>query len=495
VLVLAAPASAATKPYSVVICAFGADESCSPSLTSAVNAPAGVPVSASIVTMTATLKNENKTGSGINLGSANLTPPAGFNVSVGANPLSGPGTAIVDASGIVELRGMGLPAGGTETLTMTVSTPAATAGCTGASGTVASPCLWGILSKQSNDFSGSPGNNLNLKTSTSTLGTVFAQLQFGAEPHNATVGASITDTDYTPPPAGGPVTVDVTDSTGAIVASYVGNVTVALVDPVTGFPGEIFGALSGDTSEPASAGGVAKFSSLQVSAPGLGYSLQASTPDLPPAAGSTAFDIQQAGAVCSSSKKSCTTAATSTNWAAGGDGAINVTVTASPGPNSPPGTPELTESVDFGAWPSSERVNVCGGASAHFTFAGLTAAPGWLLTTTITTIDLELTQSNFNASVKAQEDCLAQLSPFTALQPGSNPPVLVPATPASATNPFPDGSTTHGYMGLEPDCGSKSNQVVQGTGPCVTNRTGTLQRGGGGTLTITDSSPVDRYVN
>src|SRR5262249_23630573 len=113
------------------------------------------------------------------------------------------------------------------------------------------------------------------------------------------------------------------------------------------------------------------------------------------------------------------------------------------------------------------------------------------LSASITTIDLGLTQNNFNASVKGQEICLAQTTPFKALDTTTNPPSLKDASPIL----LPD-DLTPGFIGLEPDCGTKSNQVVQFTCPSVTGRSGTLNRsGGGGTLTITDSSPVDRYIN
>lgn len=80
--VLSASAVAApSKPYSLVICALPGSETCAPTPTSTAALPAAVPAGAANLAMTATLTNENKPGTGITLGSANLTPPSGFTVT------------------------------------------------------------------------------------------------------------------------------------------------------------------------------------------------------------------------------------------------------------------------------------------------------------------------------------------------------------------------------------------------------------------------------
>jgi hypothetical protein len=471
-LALSAPASASTKPYSMVICALGTSETCAPSPTSPANQPAAVPAGVTSVSMTATFKNENKLGTGINLGSVNLTPPSGFPVSLGSSPLSGAGTAIVDSNGIIELRGLSLPPGGSETLTMSVNTPSSPpAVCT-----VALPCAWSVVAKQSNDFSGQPGNNLSMDGPTSDLNTVLARLQFGVQPHNVILGQAITSNDYAP---GSAVTAKVVDAGGAVVGSYDGPVTLTLNTP-DNVANPTPGTLGGTTTQNAS-GGVASFANLVVNLPANGYTVTASALDLPPAAGSNPFNAQQAAALCQLNA-SCGTEATSNNWPSG-DQSVDVKVNSSSGKAS-----ELAQSIDFGKWTAATRTLECGGASAHFAYQAFTTARP--LSATIITSDLELTKSNLNASVGAQEICLAQTSPFMAKDVSTKPPSLTPAP----TVTLPDG--TQGHAGLEPDCGTKSNQVPAGTGPCVTGRSAKLNNSGaGGTLTITDSSPSDRWVN
>jgi hypothetical protein len=256
-------------------------------------------------------------------------------------------------------------------------------------------------------------------------------------------------------------------------------VTLALTTP-TNPANPVDGTLSGTNPEFAS-GGVASFSDLHVDLAGNGYTLTASTPDVPPPASSDPFNVQQAAAICETNK-SCSTEAATANWATT-DGGIDVTVNASAGNSKS----ELAESTDFGFWPASVRTAECGGASAHFAYSSLTTPR--FLTSSITTTNLSLTNSNLNAAVNAQEICLAQSSPFMAKDESTNPPSLVPAQSVT----LPDG--TPGYAGLEPDCGTKSNQVPKGTGPCVTGRSGKLMPFGGGTVTIADSSPFDRYIN
>ena len=491
-LVFAASASAATKPYSLVICALGSSETCAPSQTlpAPLNQPAGVPAGATGVSMTAAFLNENKVGTGLNLGSSNLTAPSGFTVnsaSVGGSALpacsaSTPATTSCLNGNTVELRSLGLIPGAALTLAMTVTPPTTLTACT-----VASPCVWTVSSKQSNDFSGTPGNDLNVDANTSTLNTVLAQLQFApsSEPHNTRLGQAITDSDYNPPPpagTGGPVIVEVADANGTPVSSYDGAVTLTLTTPNNPFTNPNPATLSGTNPLNASAG-VARFSDLTVNDPGNGFTLTASTPasDMLTSTTSTLFNVQQAAALCAE-KKSCSAEATSTNSGVT-DGGIDVTVSSASGDTS-----ELAESIDFGNWPSATRINECGHASANFAYQAFSTQRS--ITSTITTTDLELTKKNLSASISAQDICLAETEPFMAKDESTNPVSLVPAQAVT----LPDGST--GFAGLEPDCGKKSNQVLLGTGPCVTARSGTLNSSGaGGTLTISDSSPNDRWVN
>jgi hypothetical protein len=341
-------------------------------------------------------------------------------------------------------------------------------------------CSWSAEVKQSNDFSGPPGNDLSFDPAHSAPYTVLAHLAFGAQPHNELLGQPITDSDYNP--SGGPVTVAIVDANGTTVPSYDGLISMSLNTPDNTFTNPNPATLGGTTSEAASSG-VATFADLTASAAGNGFTLTATSGDLPPSATSTAFNAQQDGTTCNENQP-CPrpVEATSLNWATT-DGGVDVKVDSSSGKAS-----ELSESVDFGDWTAATRTLECGGASAHFAYQAFTTPRP--LTATITTTDLELTQSNFNASVAAQEICLAQSSPFLAKNEATSPPSLTPALQVT----LPDG--TQGYAGLEPDCGTKANQVPQGSGPCVTGRTGSLKKHGtGGTLTISDASPSDRFVN
>jgi hypothetical protein len=142
--VLAAPAGAATKPYSVVI---------SP----------GIAVPGANVTFQATFTNRTTSQT---LGSANLTAPAGFTV-VGASVR---GQAQAVAGSVVQLRNLGIAPGASLVATVNAGVPSA------------NPCApadfaWQVVAKQSNDFNGLPGNEFgplvdsSLTTSTTCDGT------------------------------------------------------------------------------------------------------------------------------------------------------------------------------------------------------------------------------------------------------------------------------------------------------------------------------------
>lgn len=133
ILAIAAPAGATpTKPYSAVLTA-GAD--------------------ASGLTVTAVITNENTTQQ---LGSANLTPPPGYTLT-GSGSVN-PGTFSV-ANNVVQLRNLNLAPGGSATATIGVASSPCSAG------------TWSSVAKQSNDFSGVPGNDLTLDTANSNLVT------------------------------------------------------------------------------------------------------------------------------------------------------------------------------------------------------------------------------------------------------------------------------------------------------------------------------------
>jgi hypothetical protein len=191
-LTLSAGASAvnSNKPYSIVICG-GGQTGCT-SANPAVIAPGGTAGNPSSLSVTFT--NDNKPGSGIQLGSDNLnvpSTPAGFSVIatplptiVTPLPTSPPQTLqqcpasfnnsappcfiLINGGTTVGFRNLNLAPGLFAMITMSAVTPPpppTTTGCT-----TTSPCAWSDEAKQSNDFSGT-GNDLN-SDSNSAYGTV-----------------------------------------------------------------------------------------------------------------------------------------------------------------------------------------------------------------------------------------------------------------------------------------------------------------------------------
>lgn len=176
-LVFLAPASAnSIKPYSIVICG-GAQTTCS-SASPAVIAPGAT--LAHQASLSVTFVNHNKPGSGIQLGSDNLTVPAaptGFSVvstSLPACPasLNGQGTTacaiLLNGGTTVGFRNLNLGPGQSISITMSALTPPpSTTACT-----TTFPCAWTDEAKQSNQFNGT-GNDLTPDAS-SSYGTVTA---------------------------------------------------------------------------------------------------------------------------------------------------------------------------------------------------------------------------------------------------------------------------------------------------------------------------------
>src|SRR6266480_3466320 len=169
-LVSGATAATTTKPYSVDI------------------TPACVSPGTS-VQFAVTLRNTTKTQM---MGSANVTAPTGFTI-----------TSATPDGKTVELRNLATAPGGTVTRSFTATTAATT-------GTAA----WTIIAKQSNDYNGSPGNNLTLDAANSHLSSYVGTcvLAFVTQPTDAKVGANITS--VAADPAGTPVRVVVLNGPG-----------------------------------------------------------------------------------------------------------------------------------------------------------------------------------------------------------------------------------------------------------------------------------------
>ena len=280
---LAAPsgASAANKPYAVTI---------SPGVVSA----------GQNVTLTATFHNTTGPPGGQQIGSANLFwPTAVFpNVTVS---VPAPVTATIGASctfgtvtgSCIQLRNMSvLP---NTNLAVTIMPTAQTQVCSTTGGP--GPGSWFVEAKQSNDFSGPPGNDLTLSPPpssqlTSTLDGA-CHLAWNVQPSTSlTYNSSsaplnfVTSNPLTP---GTPISVSVVKSdgisaaTGSIDALHGPVITLTLPaksDPGATTPG-------GTPDENASGGGVASFDGLTIDEPGDGYALFAKSGSLTPVCGTT----------------------------------------------------------------------------------------------------------------------------------------------------------------------------------------------------------------
>jgi hypothetical protein len=160
-LVAAAPASAGTKPYTVVF----------PTTVSS-----GTP-------FTATITNKAHQS----LGSVNLTAPSGLTVIAASLPKGSPGTVTVSGN-VVQLRNLKLASGQSVTLTMTVTVNTPGGACPTSFNT------WMVQAKQANNFNGN-GNDFTLDTANSVLTTGPASCQTTSPDGNDT--ATITATGGT----------------------------------------------------------------------------------------------------------------------------------------------------------------------------------------------------------------------------------------------------------------------------------------------------------
>jgi hypothetical protein len=400
--------------------------------------PAVTGLSATGATLTATFTNENKPGTGIKLGSANFTPPAGITVDGTKLSLSGCSgcSATLDALGIIELRGLNqAPQGQPIVLTMgNVATAAS--GCT-----VAAPCTWGYEAKQSNDFSGPPGNDLTLDPNTSSITTVLGSLQFVTQPTGAQVGQDITGTPYDP--NGQAVSVEVIDFAGKPTA-YDGSVALALSNPAV--------TLGGTPAQ--ASGGMAFFTALTVGAPGYGYTLTASSQDSLPTATSNSFDVyafasdvQCKGSVCSnnvndSAKQQQLNASTLT----GTSGQLFVGL-------DPASSFWTTYATDCRVPNSTTNYPFLDSDEAVMSLS--TSDSGTLIKNVVTIPVASVVAIKTMAA--GQQFCLAVDTPFPFTAKGG--------VPASGPVSLPDGLP--GYVGLVDDCS------VQPSQPCVSARLGT----------------------
>jgi hypothetical protein len=217
------------------------------------------------IKFTLTIVNTTKTQQ---LGSLNLTAPTQFTLIDDVDFPSAPspaGTANIvgTTGGRVELRNLALPPSGTMTVTFDAEVPCRT----GDYG-------WSIVTKQSNNFSGPPGNNFILTAAGSDLVTTVSgscSLRWLTQPSHARTSTAITSTPYDAafPPTTGPFTqVEVRSAPDNGSTTRVVSSTDVVTLEIGANPGGLPAMLQGTTSV-AAVSGVATFSpGPQITHPG-----------------------------------------------------------------------------------------------------------------------------------------------------------------------------------------------------------------------------------
>jgi hypothetical protein len=283
-------------------------------------------------TLTISLTNETDTQQ---LGSANVIAPATFTLLGASSPAPG-GTASITGS-TIELRGLSTPPGATTQVSVQVIAP-----CT------PGDYAWETIAKQSNNYSGEPGNNLFFDAANSDLvttvsGTCRLGFDFLRGPADAQVSTNITSVRYTP--AGLPVQVRVLDAAGDLITTSSASVTLSIGNGPAG------ATLSGATTQAASSG-IATFPTLSIDRTALDYTLVASTSSgsIDPGA-SGPFDIVDVGKNCPagpcSSGNVVNGNTTATETASAGASGDQLTLAVSVEPLDCPGYTEVSAVVTF----------------------------------------------------------------------------------------------------------------------------------------------------
>jgi hypothetical protein len=225
------------------------------------------------------------------LGSVDLTVPADFQVQ----SFSSTAGTIQMTGNVVQLRSLGLPLGGSVTVTVDATVP-----CLDGTRT------WGFVGKQSSNFTGA--SNFGFAAGSNVIthlpGACDFSLAFITQPADTTVGTSISGTAFNETAT--PVEVGLVDDGGDVVPTASATIELAIGANPSG--GVLSGPTSGETVD-----GVASFPGISIDATGLDYTLVASSETLDPVE-STPFLIADDGVVCSGS--TCTATATAGNTTA-----------------------------------------------------------------------------------------------------------------------------------------------------------------------------------
>jgi hypothetical protein len=177
------------KPFAVNLCAAPtgtptAGDYCPLGGTAPVVAPGSAAsggVGSTAAALEADFKDETTKGGGLTIGSINLTAPSGVTfgsatfvvgnsaITATCGSSTSATTSCISADGTeLELRGLNVAPGATLQVSISLDTPALPSPCT-----TATPCQFSTSAKQSNDYNGPPGNQLNLDSSNSQQGVAL----------------------------------------------------------------------------------------------------------------------------------------------------------------------------------------------------------------------------------------------------------------------------------------------------------------------------------
>jgi len=368
----------------------------------------------------------NASSPGFTLASAKVTAPAGFKVRRASLEYGARGSTTV-AGNVIELRDLVLAPNGALHLRIAATVP---------SSCKASTFTWASGAWAGADFGGRPLTLDTFASSAATTVSTHCGLHFVTEPAGSTAGVRITG--KADDPSGAPVTVAVVDGKGKTVPSSNPLVTIALRDN----PG---GATLGGTKTVHAVDGVARFTNLTLSKPDDGYTLTASSANLPSAT-SKPFDESSTSAICAQDT-TCQTSLSTT------ESDFEVTASADA---SKPNAGTLSESVNVGTPLQCPGYIQEDPNSWEFSMTSVNRSK-----TIVNTIKVPLLPLSgpLDAILNATQACFGAVTEFTT-KSGA------PAAPAT----LPDG--TPGFIGLLPDC-------TGAHGPCVVSRKSILDLSSG----------------
>jgi hypothetical protein len=289
----------------------------------AVTVSPSTPPQGGTVSFTFTVTNEASTQQ---VGSFQITAPTPFVVTDASVP--SPGAASHTSSSAL-FTNLSVAPSASITVIVTALLP-----CSGSS------YQWTMQVKQSNDFSGLPGNNFQLdpasagNLSGTPSGSCSLAFTSDGQPTGTVVSPAVITSGFGSSSSGGPVKVAVLDGSGQPITNPAAiggpvTVTVTITPGSNPGPGNLLGTTTAQTS-----GGVASFSDLSIDRSGEGYRLTATPAALPgqvisasdPSDYFTIFgslkQCQASGAPCSASLSSATTTGTVTTSSATSPGSL-----------------------------------------------------------------------------------------------------------------------------------------------------------------------------